>query len=555
MTYQVLARKYRPQTFAEVVGQEHITTTLKNAIASGRVHHAYLFTGARGIGKTTVARILAKALNCQKRRGEEPCGKCSPCIEITNGSSLDIQEIDGASNTSVDDVREIRERVRYMPASAKYKIYIIDEVHMLSTSAFNALLKTLEEPPSHVIFIFATTEAHKIPATILSRCQRYDFRRIPRALITKTLENIAKDEGIAIDSGSLHVIAHEATGSLRDAESLLDQAIAFSGEKVEASKVKEMLGTLDRGRLFGLLSAVFARDASGALGVLDEAFQNGGDLVRLSMDVLEMLRHLLVMAECGAEGSAVDLMPEEISTLKKFLKDADAPRLHRMFTVWYEIADGIGRSPFPKMLLEVGLMRLSRIGDVVRVDDVIARIDSLSEAMPPSMALPQSPVPPARAAPAANPPRETKDFADKKEPSHLSFEPAGVSVDPAAEKKWQEFMRWVVVQKPQVASILQNGVFSGIEGDSIGLSFANPLYADMLSEEDRKAQVASLLESFFKRRMNMMIARSGGAATVEEKGQRKKDLMREALGSDVVRKAAEVLNATLHEVKIDGDET
>ncbi|HQC50654.1 MAG TPA: DNA polymerase III subunit gamma/tau, partial [bacterium] len=251
MSYQVLARKYRPQKFSDVVGQDHITTTLKNAIKSGRLHHAYMFTGARGIGKTTVARILAKALNCFSPVDAEPCGECQNCREITSGTLMDVQEIDGASNNSVDAVREISERVRYMPSSAKYKIYIVDEVHMLSTSAFNALLKTLEEPPAHVIFMFATTESHKIPATILSRCQRYDFRRIPSTLIAKELSRIAGNEGVKVDDSALRIIAHEATGSLRDAESLFDQAIAFSGDEITSEVIGRMLGTLDRKRLYG----------------------------------------------------------------------------------------------------------------------------------------------------------------------------------------------------------------------------------------------------------------------------------------------------------------
>src|SRR3989338_8325136 len=279
MSYQVIARKYRPQNFAQVLGQEPVSQTLQNAIAQKRIHHAYLFTGARGIGKTTVARILAKSLNCQQRTGRqdqakpyreanpkdlrstiEPCNACELCQEITLGNSMDVQEIDGASNTSVDDVREIREQVKYLPAKGRYKIYIIDEVHMLSTSAFNALLKTLEEPPAHVIFIFATTESHKIPATILSRCQRYDFRRIATKELVTSLEALAKSEKVEVDEEALHLIAHEAGGSLRDAQSLLDQSIAFAGNKVSYEDLKQMLGFLDRKQLWDLLESLLKKD-------------------------------------------------------------------------------------------------------------------------------------------------------------------------------------------------------------------------------------------------------------------------------------------------------
>lgn len=557
MSYQVLARKYRPQRFDEVVGQGHITTTLRNALASGRLHHAYLFTGARGIGKTTVARILAKALNCKNLKDFEPCGKCGPCVEITNGSSMDIQEIDGASNTSVEDVREIRERVKYMPSSAKYKIYIIDEVHMLSNSAFNALLKTLEEPPAHVIFIFATTESHKIPATILSRCQRYDFRRIPQGLIVGTLAKIAGDEKIKIDDESLRMIAHEATGSLRDAESLFDQAIAFSGEGVTAKKIKEMLGTLDRSRLFELTSALLARDPKNALDMLDSAFEGGTDLVRFAMDILEILRHMLILAECGDERGAIDLPPDEISLLKGLSGKTSAPELHRMFSLWYGVADGIARSPFPKMLLEVGLIRLCRVGAVKNVEDVIARIDAVigNESLgrepkphPRQEAVLQRPEMPKGQTPGEGIEAKTSESVS------LSFEPAGSPADAEAEKKWQEFMRWVVVQKPQVASILQHGVLVGIDDGIVKLSFNNPLYADMLSEDARKVQVEGFFESFFKRKMSLAVGKNADAPVGGEQARKKKELMREALGNDIVRKAADVLNARLYDVKVDGEE-
>jgi len=288
MSYQVLARKYRPMRFEEVIGQQHVTQTLQNALASKRIHHAYLFTGARGIGKTTVARILAKALNCEKKVDKiNPCNQCETCQEILEGKSLDVQEIDGASNTGVDDVRQIREQTKYLPAKGDYKVYIIDEVHMLSTQAFNALLKTLEEPPPHVIFIFATTEAQKIPATILSRCQRYDFKRIPVKELIASLETIAKTEQVTCDADALHLIAHEAAGSLRDAQSLFDQAIAYAGSKVTYKNLKEMFGFLDRSQLATLLKSILEKDKKGALEQLNLFYQTGADLNRLASDLLQ----------------------------------------------------------------------------------------------------------------------------------------------------------------------------------------------------------------------------------------------------------------------------
>jgi len=278
MEYLVLARKWRPQVFEDVLGQEHVGKTLKNAIRLGRVAHAYLFSGPRGVGKTSVARILAKALNCEKGPVEIPCNSCVNCREITEGSSMDVNEIDGASNRGIDEIRELRENVKFAPASSRYKIYIIDEVHMLTKEAFNALLKTLEEPPPHVIFVFATTETHKVPATILSRCQRFDFRRLSLRNITDNLRRIASMEGIRISDAGLTLIAEASEGSVRDAQSLFDQAISFAGTEIGDGEVEELLGTADRRFLFSLSEAVLARDAAACLRIIEEAYFAGLDM-------------------------------------------------------------------------------------------------------------------------------------------------------------------------------------------------------------------------------------------------------------------------------------
>ncbi len=543
MSYQVIARKYRPQRFDEVVGQEHITKTLKNAIDSKRVHHAYLFTGARGIGKTTVARILAKALNCEKGPVAEPCGKCPACMEITSGSSLDVQEIDGASNTGVDDVREIRDRTKYMPAGGRYKIYIIDEVHMLSTAAFNALLKTLEEPPPHVIFIFATTESHKIPATILSRCQRYDFRRIPVSKISETLSKIAADEGITIDNESLSLIAHEATGSMRDAQSLLDQAIAFSGNKVGTAEIKAMLGFLDRKMLFDLLEAVFAKDTKKALSLLGEVFEMGADLSRFAMDFLACLRHVMVIKECGFEKNLLDLPQDEADILNRLASGAESTEINQMFQIWYQAADGISKSPFPKMLLEVLLMRLARVEPVRPIAELIEEIEALAKGC------------------------ESRD----QKPEVRSQNTEARSQKPEEGANWDGFMKWLTVNRPQIASIFQHGTLGALSNDVVEVNFDSPFYADMLLEADRKTQIEELMKTFFKKKMRLDVrkveavkaandkapgkealpAQSAGKAAVQE---RKKALTKEALETEIVKEAAEILNARIHDVRVGEDE-
>lgn len=294
VSYRVFARKYRPQTFEEVVGQEHITRTLQNAIKSGRVAQAYLFVGPRGIGKTSTARILAKALNCVEGPTATPCGKCDACLEIAEGRSLDVLEIDGASNNGVENIRELRDNAAYSPARGPYKIYLIDEVHMLSAGAFNALLKTLEEPPEHVKFIFATTEAQKVPATITSRCQRFDLRRIAPEAIAKHLLAIAEKENISLDAAAAEAIARGAEGGLRDAESMLDQSVAFCGDKIRSQDVLAVFGFTSREAIAALIERILQRDAAGSLKIVAEQAESGKDLSRLLGDLIGQVRDLLV---------------------------------------------------------------------------------------------------------------------------------------------------------------------------------------------------------------------------------------------------------------------
>ena len=294
MAYQVLARKWRPQTFEEVMGQEPITRTLQNALTAGRVAHAFLFSGPRGVGKTSVARILAKALNCVAGPTPHPDNTCQLCQEITNGSSLDVLEIDGASNRGIDEVRDLREKIKYLPTQGKYKVYIIDEVHMLTKEAFNALLKTLEEPPAHAVFILATTEPHKVPVTILSRCQRYDFRRIPTGVIQAHLAKLAEQEGWHIDPEGLALVARAAEGGLRDAQGFLDQVVTFGGDGVSVPEIARILGVTDRGALLGALTAIIDRHGPDLLSLIEALYNQGQDLGRFYQDLILYARHLLV---------------------------------------------------------------------------------------------------------------------------------------------------------------------------------------------------------------------------------------------------------------------
>jgi DNA polymerase-3 subunit gamma/tau len=360
MSYQVIARKWRPQSFLELVGQEHVSQSLLNALKSGRVPQAVLFTGTRGVGKTSSARIFAKSLRCPNAKDFIPCNTCETCIGITNGSSIDVMEIDGASNNGVDAIRELRDSVAYMPASGKYKIYIIDEVHMLSNSAFNALLKTLEEPPPHVVFVFATTEPQKIPATILSRCQRYDFKKISSKNIATHLEKICAAENIAFEPSALWLIARQADGSLRDALSLLDLAISFCAGKLESIKLQTVLGITDRSILFDCLEALATRDAKRVLGIVERLQQTSLEPKVFADSLLQELRNLLfIKIQPPNLDELVDLSEEELGRAKTLTEQMSEEDIHLLFDMALKGAGDIPRAQDPRVVLEMILLRMA----------------------------------------------------------------------------------------------------------------------------------------------------------------------------------------------------
>ena len=361
MSYLVLARKWRPQNFEEVIGQHHITKTLQNAIVNDRVAHAFLFAGARGVGKTSMARILAKALDCQEGTKPVPCNRCENCREISSGNSMDVLEIDGASNRGINEIRELRENVKYAPAKSAFKIFIIDEVHMLTPEAFNALLKTLEEPPPRVIFILATTEPHKIPLTILSRCQRFDFKRIPGKEIFQRLKEIVSQEGAEISDKGLLLMAREAKGSLRDAQSLLDQTISFAGKKIKDEDVKEVLGVLDSAILFEISAAIAREDIRKCLDIVDNIYTFGYDIRRFCRELLEHLRNLMVVKIGGDPKQLTDLQGKEIEDLVAQSEEFSLEQIHRLFTILLKSEQEISRSPFPKVIMELALVKMATL--------------------------------------------------------------------------------------------------------------------------------------------------------------------------------------------------
>lgn len=375
--YLIFARKFRPQTFEEVVGQEPVTTTLKNAISKGRIAQSFLFTGSRGVGKTSTARIFAKALNCEKGPSPTPCNQCSICTEITQGSSLDILEIDGASNRGIDEIRNLRENVKFKPARGKYKIYIIDEVHQITSDGFNALLKTLEEPPEHVKFIFATTEVHKVPLTILSRCQRFNFRRIPTDEIAAKLKEIAKEEKIKVSDKALFVIAKSSEGSLRDAESLLDQMASFVDNEIKESDINFSLGLTDSDVYFSLVEALKVREAKTVISTLAGVAEHGKDLLQFTRGLIEIFRNLMVLQVGGETEKLVEGTTEQIGQLKKLKNAFTREELLFSLTLLQQLFREIRWSDTPRFLLETCLLKITNRADLKAIDEILKEVKSL----------------------------------------------------------------------------------------------------------------------------------------------------------------------------------
>jgi len=379
MSYLVFARKWRPQTFEEVVGQGPVSQTLMNALSANRIAHAYLFAGPRGVGKTTTARILAKALNCEMGISREPCNSCPSCHDIAQGRHLDVIEVDGASNRGIDEVRELRENVRFSPYRGRYKVIVIDEVHMLTEPAFNALLKTLEEPPSRVVFVLATTEPHKVPLTILSRCQRFEFRRIAPSEIVQRLQQMAEAEGIEIGLGGLQVIARSAEGSLRDAQSLLDQAVSFSGPRVRAEDIVMILGVVDRHRVQKAAEYILAGEGKALLQLVDELYSAGHDLRLFCMKLLELIRDLMIAQTfASAEPWAMD--GADISgALREKAAEMSFPELDRLLQILIQAEVEMRRSPYPRFILEMALLRMVEGRRLAPIEEIWNRLCQMEE--------------------------------------------------------------------------------------------------------------------------------------------------------------------------------
>jgi len=550
MSYLVLARKYRPQTFEAVIQQDHVTRTLQNAIVSERVAHAILFAGPRGTGKTTVARIMAKAMNCQEGPTDHPCNTCTSCLEITAGNSVDVFEIDGASNNSVDQVRELRENVKYMPARSRYKIYIIDEVHMLSLSAFNALLKTLEEPPPHVLFFFATTEPNKIPITILSRCQRHDFRRIDAGAISKHMQTICEQEGVSADPEGLWLIAREAQGCMRDALSLLDQIMSGLTGDLSRKEILELLGFIEQQIVFDLSDALLARDVGRIIEVIDGVYQHGLDLKKLHADLIQHFRNLLVIKLCQLPEKLIDLPSHEIDRMQQQVTDISVGILDQLFEMIYREEPTIRYSVQPKLVMEMLGIRLARTAPALPIDDLIEKIDRLRTDV-------KNHVPDAgnrpSGAPGQPPPDKEVVAANVGQQKAEPPAPQGSS-DPAAtpEAAWERLLAHLSGNHPALAASLSKATLKSLDDEVLEIELNdNGFNLTMIQKSKNRDILEAISEKIFgtKRRV---VVRAGGSRAKARSAKKKasEQMKQDALSHPLVTEALEIFNGKVVDVKL-----
>ncbi len=540
MSYQVIARKWRPQSFQQLVGQEHISVTLLNALKNGRLPQALLFTGPRGTGKTSTARILAKSLRCPKAKDFVPCNECPACEDVALGRSVDVIEIDGASNNGVDAIRELRDTVGYMPSSGKYKVYIIDEVHMLSTSAFNALLKTLEEPPPHVVFVMATTEAQKIPNTILSRCQRFDFRRIPSRQIAQHLEKICKADKVKTEPEALWLLARQADGSMRDSQSLLDQVITYCNGEVTLAKVIDVLGLTDRSIILETITALVARDTDQILNVIEKIFKAGYDPRIYAQDLLEELRNALMVRLCASDPTrVVDLPDTEIAALAEITKELSDEDIHFLFDMALKGVNDLLRSQDSRVVLEMLLLRMAAAPRLVHLSHLLT-----GAATQPQVAAAKATV------------------ATAKKTTTTTAPPPSAPSSGGGTDRWFGFVGSVKNANGFLGAMLENTHLMSTDGDTlvIGVPKKMSFLFDKLKDSENVRRIEQFLETFWSQRFTVEVkladAKTEAAAAPtpkavsEKKEQEKtKSVESEVESNPLVRSAQNVFKTQIKSIK------
>lgn len=563
--YEVLARKYRPQTFSELTGQEHVCRTLQNAIDSGRIAHAFLFSGARGVGKTSTARILAKTLNCERGVSHEPCNVCPICVEITRGTSTDVFEIDGASNTGVDDIRELRDNAKYLPSHSRFKIFIIDEVHMLSTNAFNALLKTLEEPPEHVKFIFATTEPHKLPITILSRCQRFDFKQVPLTKIIGRLKHIAEAEGITVSDAALALIARKGDGSMRDSLTAFDQVLACCGNVVGDDDVAGLIGAVDRRLLANISTAIFGNDTQGVLAGVKQVDEVGYHLRQFCQELVEHFRHLLVVRSVQKPAEILDLSQTELEELRHQVEGLSPRDIQRRLTLLLKADAEMAFASFPRVVLEMALLKVATLEPVVPVMELLDRLKAMETNAVHTPSLPWD-------AGRGVPVKDQHGYVANRtaqSPQLPETAPHGTtSVNAPTQKKsgealsWERFVALACEKCPATGAVLEHGSLLKQEPGLMEIGFPEgSYYLSSIQDTESVAEIKTLASEFVGQATEVRIkaiAKSVANAPPSllekkksEREQRREELRREVSGHPVIQEALRVFGGSITDVRED----
>ncbi len=503
MSYQALYRKWRPERFADIVGQDRIVTTLINQITSGRIPHAYLFCGSRGTGKTSTSKVLARAINCLNNQHGEPCGECEACRQLAGENNLDVVEIDAASNNGVDEIRDLREKVKYPPTVGRYKVYIIDEVHMLSTGAFNALLKTLEEPPAHAVFILATTEPQKLPATILSRCQRFDFRRIPVSLIVRRLRQVLSDMGRDAQDEAVSLIARSAEGGMRDALSLLDMCLSYCEGTLEASLVREVLGASDRSFLFAFVGDLLGSDTASALQKIGQVMSEGRDPAVFAREVTAHVRALLLALSCtDGLDDLLEITPEDAQLFTEQAALASQARLLRLMSLFMQAENDMKWASQQRAVLELYTVRACHPPEERSIEALEERLFALEKAISEGT-IQAAPAAPQRAAQAASAPAQAPPPAPRRIPPES---------DDAAYK---QALKLLFAAEPRLSLLLKKAQFNGLSGDQALLTFpgdGSDINAALLSQQDKKQAVDKALSEAFGREVHAQFGSGAPAA-------------------------------------------
>ncbi len=541
--FKVTARKFRPQTFSQIVGQPHIVRTLSNALDNGRAGHAYIFSGARGVGKTTTARILAKAFNCKKGVSSEPCLECSNCVEIAQGSSMDVMEIDGASNTGVDNIRELKENVMFSPTSSAYKIYIIDEVHQISKAAFNALLKTLEEPPAHVKFIFATTELNKVPDTILSRCQSFEYKSISLNDIIAQLNMIAEHEAIKVSPSAVEIIARRAGGSMRDAQSMFDQAAAYGAGEINEDDVKLILGLVDRSTLFGVVQAIMDQDKGGLLELTESVTYSGSDPGLFLEDLVNVIRHIMI-ARFRPEGLA-GFESDEQEQLKVWAGAFDYDEIQRFFAVITETIEKIKYSTQPMINLEMGLLRLTEKRGLVSIDKMIDKIDQAQSEL--EQSLPEeTPAVHTSSVPEEQPSLLEVDTNIESAPNEIQSAVSGEDQDDLLQKFKNS--------RPMMMGIFEHATVQ-IKNDVVVIVVGDLMAREQLENDGNKALLEKVAQDHLGKKVRIVTEFHDEKKKLSDEqagisAEKEKNIKKQVMDSDIIQSALDIFHGEVVDFKV-----